>query len=365
MNIFFFINSLSSGGAEHQLVELADGLVEKGYDVTITTYTDVSDHYNFSTKVKRERIAVGKGNKIIKFFAIWNYMLGIKADWVISFGHRAALLSTIPLLFRSRKKVRMIAGERCETKGNLSYMEKVLSRIIYGRADFIVPNSYAQARQIGLYYSHSKERIRVITNYTNLSLYKYNHLPNNIVLRIGIFGRYNKQKNCLRFVEVVRLLKERSNQKFIIEWFGDQKYKESEPNSEYVEMQRKTEEYGLEDVLVLKDHIKDVASAMPKYDAICLPSLYEGFANTICEAICCGKPCLVSDVGDNGLMVKDGVNGFLFDPTDVEDMAKAFMLYFELTPEQRQRMGDISRKRAEELFDREKYIGAYLKLLNS
>ena len=51
-NITFFICSMSSGGAEHQVASLTDSLVEKGYDVTITTFGDDKDHYQLNEKIQ-------------------------------------------------------------------------------------------------------------------------------------------------------------------------------------------------------------------------------------------------------------------------------------------------------------------------
>lgn len=362
--IVFFINSLSNGGAEHQLTELASGLAERGYDVTITTFTDEMDYYPFSPKIKRHIIAPNKSNSF-KLLAICMYFLRVKADWIIGFGHRVNLYCLMPLLLRSRKEVRAIAGERCAFSHDMNKKDKYLYRKVYNRSEYIVPNSYTQYNQILDIFPSLKDKMYVISNFTDLTAFKNTNLPGEEVIRIGIFGRYNVQKNCLRFVEAVHRLKEETNQRFEVEWYGDQRFKNSQPNLEYEKMRDKVNEYNIQKYLVLNDRIKDVQEKMPKYDAICLPSLWEGFSNSISEAICCGKPCLVSDVADNAVMVKDGVNGFLFDPKNVDSIVEAFMKFFSLTREERESMGRASRKRAEELFDRERFINAYINLIES
>lgn len=362
--IVFFINTLSSGGAEHQLCELANGLAEYGYDVTITTFGDVQDHYKLSPLVKRLRIAPYKTNTI-KMLAIWKYFLTVKTDWVISFGQRESRYCLEALRFRSRQRVHIIAGERNTTIGMPSIHEKKLMKKLYRRADFIVPNSYAQRKHIIEVEPKYNSKTITITNYTDLSAYTPTPLPNNDSLQIGVFGRYNPQKNCLRFVEAINILKHKTDQKFVIEWYGNQSFKDMEPNPHYVMMKNKVEENGLKDCILLNDHVKNVASIMPRFDAICLPSLWEGFSNSISEAICCGKPCLVSNVADNGVMVRDGVNGFLFDPKDENDIAKAFLKYFTLSVKEKQSMGNASRERAQELFDKESFLNAYIKLIES
>ena len=73
----------------------------------------------------------------------------------------------------------------------------------------------------------------------------------------------------------------------------------------------------------------------------------------------------MSDVADNSVMVKDGGNGFLFDPENEESIAEAFLKFFALDHPERQRMGDVSRRLAEELFDRNRFIQQYIDLIES
>lgn len=74
-------------------------------------------------------------------------------------------------------------------------------------------------------------------------------------------------------------------------------------------------------------------------DAIVLPSLSEGQPLVLLEAWAAKKPVVVTHVGDNARMVKDGVNGFLAKPADAEDLAKKIMLLYRATPEARRAMG--------------------------
>ena len=362
--IILFINSLNSGGAEHQLVQLADGLVEHGYDVTITTFGDSEDHYSFSPLVSRNRIAYEKP-KLIKLLAIWKYFMMINADWVIAFGQRESRFALEGLLLRSSKRTHVIASERNTTCGKPSFTEKLLVYYLYKRADYIVPNSHTQRNHIVDNHPKYKDKTITITNYTDLTKYIPAPLPHKRCLRIGIFSRYHAQKNCMRFVDAVCLLRKKCNQPFVIEWYGNQHFNNNLPNPYYLEMKEKVTTFGLDDVLVLHNHVKDVSSLMSRFDAICLPSLREGFSNSIGEAICCGKPCLVSDIADNALMVQNGINGFLFNPKDINAMVDAFIKFFTLSREERETMGHASRRRAEELFDRERFLNGYIKLLES
>ena len=123
--------------------------------------------------------------------------------------------------------------------------------------------------------------------------------------------------------------------------------------------------YGISDLITMNDKTQSVPDLIPLYDILCLPSLYEGFSNAISEYICCGRPVLCSDVADNGVMVKDGYNGFLFDPKNVDSMVESFKRMLQLTYEERIEMGIRSREIAEVLFKKENFLNAYIDIIEN
>ena len=210
-----------------------------------------------------------------------------------------------------------------------------------------------------------QQKVITITNYTDLNIYisPTDSRINNAMLSIAIFSRPVPQKNCLAFAEVVRILKKRIGNKMVFSWFGNMN-PVGELNIEYLdELRNRIKEYDIGDMLILHDHVQNVPQVMSLYDAVCLPSLKEGFSNTISEAICLGKPLLVSDVSDNKVMVHNGENGYLFNPTDISDMVDKITTFYYLTTEQKEEMGRKSRKIAETLFQKDKFINSYVRLI--
>lgn len=359
--ITFFITSLSSGGAEHQLTILSDMLVRRGYGVEIVTFADVPDFYCPNENIRRVRIAQHK-HPILKFLAIFWYFIKLKSDVVVSFGQRENAIVLLPLLFRP--KIKVLAGERNFTIDAPTVYEKMLFSFLYKRANYIVPNSYSQRSYIINKCPKYENKVVTITNFTDLSQYINAPLPHNEVPRIGVFCRYAAQKNYERFAQMLKVLKD-SGCRISVEWYGNKTYKNKEINTEYLRFSQLIEEYQISDMISLNDHVKDVVCLMPNFDAICVPSLREGFSNSISEAICCGKPMLVSDVSDNSVMVEDGVNGFLFDPTDVSQMSEKFVQYTKLSQQEKDLMSKMSRMRAEKLFNAEIFIENYIKLIEN
>lgn len=86
------------------------------------------------------------------------------------------------------------------------------------------------------------------------------------------------------------------------------------------------------------DEVSDLYSCS---DMFALLSYGEGISSSLLEACASGLPCIVSDVGANADVVKDGYNGVVLKNVSVEEVAASILaLYPRMTD-----MGDNSRKR--------------------
>jgi len=359
--IVFIDAGFSSGGGEHQCAQLMEMLIEKGYEVTCSTFYDIPDHYHISPKVKRVRLAQGKST-LRKILAIEWFVLTVRADILIAFSQRLSVLTLFPSLLRP--KIKVISSERNFTIGKPDIFEKILFNTgIYRRADYIVPNNHSQGKYISEKMPCLAKKINVITNYTDGNTFIATPMPCNDIIKVGIFCRFEEQKNFHRFIEAMAFVKSKSSSLFHVDWYGNNTF--SNPlQIDYFEYGKSLIDLlNLQEEITIHDATKDVANLIPSFDVMCLPSLHEGFSNSISEYICCGRPVLCSDVSDNSVMVHDGVNGYLFDPLNVDDMANAFIKYIDLPQSDRQQMGLESRKIAEQLFDRERFVNSYVKLI--
>jgi glycosyltransferase involved in cell wall biosynthesis len=64
--------------------------------------------------------------------------------------------------------------------------------------------------------------------------------------------------------------------------------------------------------------VRDMEQFWAKHHALVLPSRYEGLPLSLVEAMLCGRACIVTDVGGNSELVRDGDNGFLAKAPTVE-----------------------------------------------
>ena len=353
-----FISSLASGGAEHQLAILANMLCEKGYKVDFVTCLNDPDYYMLNPEIRRIKINTNNSNfistvKMIKFFRKHD------TDVIISFRERMNLTTIVGCLGR---KIKIIAGERSFTIGRPTIVGELLHDFFYKYATYIVPNSSSQEYYLRSLKKNWANKLHTITNYTDINLYQYCPPPiDSSRILIGVFARFSPHKNCLNFVKMLNVLRNEVNIDFEIHWYGQNTGKFDKEY--YQKVLDLISFYKLENKLFLHNAVKDVANTMKSFHAIALPSIFEGFSNSIAEGICCGKPMLVSKVSDNGIMVKDGENGFLFDPNDIQNMVMAFKKFLILNSDERNLMGVKSRQIASELFDAESFVSSYIELI--
>ena len=102
-----------------------------------------------------------------------------------------------------------------------------------------------------------------------------------------------------------------------------------------------------------------MAALLRDADVVLNCSLSEGgMANSVLEALACGRAVLASDIAGNRSVIEDGVTGLLFrDPGDFADKAARLLG----DPALRERLGEAGRERASRL-GLQQEIERYLKL---
>lgn len=354
--VICLIESLGSGGAERQLTYLASQIKGRGYNVEVWTYYP----NDFYAPILEENGVTWKyvADAQSPHKRIWVLKKELKKanpDVVIAYLDTCTTVLSIIKLLGS--KFKLIVSERNTTQ-KLSVRER-LKFFFYRWADAIVPNSYTQTEFIRKRYPNLSSKLHTITNFIDTDKF----CPPKVKIkrdkvRILTVARIVPQKNVLRLLEVVKRLKEEGYQ-FRYDWFGtvtDKTY--------YQNCLDLIKKYGIADVFEFHKPSKNIVKEYQTSDVFCLPSLYEGFPNVICEAMSCGLPILCSNVCDNPKIVEEGVNGFLFDPKSMDDIIKKFECLLSEKKDFQKRFDSINRKKVLEIFRQERLSEDYLNLLN-
>lgn len=108
----------------------------------------------------------------------------------------------------------------------------------------------------------------------------------------------------------------------------------------------------------------EVARRLRAADALLLPSLSEGIANAVLEAMACARPVVVTDCGGMTEVVTDGVEGFVVpvrDPTALADATARL----RADPAAADAMGRAGRARVEAHHDLRDQVRAFAELLRN
>lgn len=91
-------------------------------------------------------------------------------------------------------------------------------------------------------------------------------------------------------------------------------------------------------------------------DLFVLPSLSEGFGIAVVEAMQLGIPCLCSRVGGIPEFVETGINGWLFNPENKDELVAQLNAISKLDTQERIQLGSRGKESVAHRFSEEKYI---------
>ena len=116
------------------------------------------------------------------------------------------------------------------------------------------------------------------------------------------------------------------------------------------QLMEQAREMGLCGYVFFEGFQKDVRPYLQAGSAFILTSHREGLPLSILEAMACGLPCLVTEVGGNAEAVIDQIHGLVVPPGSVDAVADAIS-HLATHPDERARMSRAARSRVCEAFD--------------
>lgn len=103
------------------------------------------------------------------------------------------------------------------------------------------------------------------------------------------------------------------------------------------------EHMGLKDNVILAGYRSDIPDVLNAADIFVFPSFHEGMPVSALEAMACSLPVVCSAIRGNVDIVKDGDNGYLFKPSDVDTLSRQIALLMD-NEALRQQMGAKNKK---------------------
>jgi glycosyltransferase involved in cell wall biosynthesis len=179
----------------------------------------------------------------------------------------------------------------------------------------------------------------------------YSRMGDEVI--IGNAARLTEQKGQKYLIEMAEILKnEGLNFKVLIAGEGELKK----------ELESLIAKNDLTEEVILLGHVDDMPGFMNSIDLFVFPSLFEGSANTLIEAVHFGKPSIAFDVSSNPEIIQHEVNGYLARPFYSEDLAK-YVLELVGSPEKREAFKHNGEKIIQDKFDSKRNLDVLEKII--
>ena len=346
MKLCLLIPSLVAGGAERVMTHMANYWADRGFDIHIITLDSPKNtpFYDLSAKVKLIQLdLLGATHKVFKPFLILNQIfsvlktvLKIKPKALIAF---LDISIFIALIIKPFLKTKVIVSERNNPFLNeTNAIIKYINHFLYRTADQLI----LQTKEIVPFFpQHLHRKITVI--------------PNPVLKSAVEKLEYDSDKNEFTMISVGRLKKQKGYD-FLIKAFSS--LGEVSRNWSLTIIGEGVERSALESLcksmrlgtkvrLIGNKHNPE--NMMKDADIYILSSRFEGFPNSLCEAMSVGLPCIATrcQFGPQEI-IDDGINGLLVDVDNENDLQLAITKLID-SKELREQLGEEAKKISDRL----------------
>ncbi len=370
MKIVYCTTGLNTGGAEMMLSQLLSRINRKRFSPTVISLLDSG---TFGERIEAEGIPVytlDMEQGIPTPANIWRLIKiirQIKPDLIQGWmyhGNIAAQLARLSLLYPVP-----VLWSIHYSPNSLSLEKKLTALLIRSGAYFspfsasnIFVSETSRQKHEKLGY-HSKYNC-VIPNGFDTSVFVPSSiarskirfelsLPEDCIF-IGMMGRYHPMKDHNNFLQAAALI----SQKYDNIYFILAGTEVDNNNKNLVDL---IQDLKLVKQTKLLGERRDIPQLAAAFDIFTLPSAYgEAFPLVVGEAMSCGVPCVVTDVGDSAFIVGD--TGRVISPQNPQAVAQAWQELIEMKTEDRETLGKAARARIQKLFSLESVVSDYEKL---
>ena len=365
LKITHIITGLNTGGAEWMLYKLISGIDKQQFDCQIISLTTLGTMGEKFKALGVNVISLGMKNARpdpIGFYRLIRLLKQQSPDLVQTWLYHADLLGGLAAKLTGIAVVWNIRHSNLDTKLNKRHTlwtVKLCAKFSPHIPKAILCNSQ-RAIQIHQQVGYKKSLFYFIGNGFDLEQYQPNpsakiSLCHQLGLTkaakiVGLVARFDSQKNHQGFIKAAEhIIKQRNDVYFALIGKGV-----DESNSQLMQWIRQTDN---EEHFFLFGERSDIARLTAGFTVACSSSFGEGFPNSIGEAMACGVPCVVTDVGDCAYLVGDA--GSVVPVDDNHAFSQAILKILELPPQEYQQLSQRARQRIQHNFSITKIIDQY------
>ncbi len=358
MRIFILGSSLNSLLRFRE--RLLNEIIEKGHEVFVVAANDVpkdviqqvtSRNINIiDVKIKKARISLLAD--LLFFYKIHNVFKNFKPDVVLLSNIKPVIYGNLSGLFFSRIRIISLItglGYAFIPKPGLryffiSYLVRILYKILIAKSSHVIFQN-KDDRDIFL-------SMKILTDRSNVAVVPGSGVP------LDQFPEH-KIVNFNRFLMVGRLLEDKGVREYVE---AARKIRNDNPRASFTLMGGLDDNYASIKSDELSEWIKEgVINYVPYSDKVLqqlvsctwfvLPSYREGCPRSVLEAMSVGRPIITTNAPGCRDTVEEGYNGFLCTPRSAAALSDIIQKAINLSHADTVKMGQASRRRAEDIFD--------------
>ena len=313
IRLVLLARSLDYGGAERQLIALAKGLHARGHHVVVAVFYPGGA---LEAELRAAGVPVvsldksGRWDVIGFLYRFGRFLRQERPEILHGYLPMPNILALLAKPVCSGKVVWGVRASNMEARhyGWLAGVESRVERTVARFATLIICNSHA-ARSYHVSRGFPANRTIVIPNGIDTERFRPDPGARRRVRAawgvddreklVGLVGRIDPMKGHPTFLKAAaQLARERLDVRFICVGGG--------PSSYVSELRHLAHDLGLPPRLIWAGPQEDMPGVYNALDLVVSASSFgEGFSNVVGEAMACGVPCIVTDVGDSPLIVQD------------------------------------------------------------
>ncbi len=358
--------SLTKGGGEYVFSLIAKSLAEEGHNVWVITNKIKNEEYQthknikiifvppvleysgglptgFYQNLRYVNAAISKGRSIIKNEKIdvmhSNNFAPALAGSILSVLTRRPHITTIHDVFSLCGKQYWKLWGKQNDVSKISvflapFFEKLILKLTHKAIHTVSDTTKRDLIEFG-----AKKPIYVIPNCIEIKDVKYTKA---IPFQFVYIGRLVFYKNIEVAIEAISIAKKKFPEINLV-IAGDGPHRKN--------LERLVNDLCVQQNVKFAGYVSDQEKEkiLANSQALVFPSLCEGFGIVVLEAFSQKKPVLVSNIHPLSDIVTNGITGFVLDPNDENQWAKALTDIIE-NPQKSQNMGDMARQELEKKF---------------
>lgn len=300
--IVLVIPTFSIGGMERIMSELAKYFNTKGHEVHVLFLIDHKPFYKVDENIKlyypkiNKEVSDSRGIlywlKVIRY--IRKTIKTIKPDTVFAIPQGYSNLTVLSLLGTS---IPVYISDRNSPNKPVPFKSRVLRKIFYPLANGIIAQTEF-AKENLIRSGINNKNIEVIPNPLKIINYYKRESDKLTIINIGRFVMEKNQK------ELIDIFSKTDNEDWQLKIIGSGPLKKS--------LEAQINKLGLENKVFLIEPVSNVDKEMSQADIFAFTSIYEGFPNSLSEALGYPLACISYDcIAGPKEMILDGTNGYL------------------------------------------------------